>query len=52
MCHQLSSLARLMVFVEIAVYPAVQILRFAYIYNLPVFVEILIHARTLGYAMQ
>ena len=48
MAHQDSCFGRIfMHFVEVRRNPALQVLRLTYIYNLPLFVEILIHARCL-----
>ena len=52
MSNQLAGLGRLMVFIEIAVNPPVQVLRFPYIDNLPFFVKVLVHTRTLRNALQ
>jgi hypothetical protein len=40
-----------MVLVEITVHPPVKVLGFAHIDDLPVLVEVLVHARTLRYAL-
>lgn len=52
MRYELACLAGLMVLVEIAVYPSVQVLGFTDIDNLSVPVVVLVHTRLLGYALQ
>ena len=50
--YQLPRLAALVVFVEIAVNPPMQVLGLADIDNLPVLVKVLVHTRLLVYAFQ
>ena len=52
MGHKLAGFGRLMILVEIAIHPSVQVLCLTDIDNLSLFIEVLVHTGTLRYALQ
>ena len=51
MGYKLTGLGRLMILVKITVHPSMQVLGFAHIDNLSLFIKVLVHTGTLRYAL-